>query len=233
MLHLLLAPLLIAADPPVLVEVQPAAPPWIEVSVPLGAAKLSPKDGKPAKWLLVDDQTATLQEVNGAGQFFTNTPGRYKVVMSQDTGFTRLCVIAGSPAPVPPKPVDPTPPPSPKPVDPPGPTPNPLDPLTIKVMAAFNASKEPDKENTRQDLIALWRAAQKFATSQGVKSIGDLVGRVAQGGDDFVGAGKLTDVRQIFADKLAEVFPDDATLDQTTRDKAVALFKQFEASLAK
>lgn len=232
MLHLLLAPLFIAADPPVLVEVQPATPPWVEVSVPLGSTKLSPKDGKPAKWLLVDDANATLQEINGAGQFCTQTAGRYKVVMSQETGFTRLLLVAGSPAPVPIPPSPPAPKPD-GPTPPPGPTPNPLDPLTIKVMAAFNVSKEADKEETRQNLIALFGAAQKFATSKAVNTVADLVGRVAQGGDDFVGAGKLTDVRQIFADKLAEAFPEDGPLDQAARDKAVALFKQFAASLAK
>lgn len=228
MLHLLLAPLLIAADPPVLVEVQPATPPWIEVNVPIGYAKLSPRDGKPAKWLLVDDQAASLQELNGAGQFYTQVAGKYRVVMVQDSGFTRVMVIAGKQDD---KKPDVIPPPTPKPD--PLPPPNPGDPFSVKVLATFNASKEADKEDTRQNLIALFRAAQKFATSKAVNTVADLVGRVAQGGDDFVGAGKLTDVRQIFADALAETFPEDTPLDQAGRDKAVALFKKFEASLAK
>ena len=216
-----LLPLLAAADPappPVRVDIPAGPPPWVEVAVPVGRVQLTPANGKPGQWLLVDDG-ADLADKDGAALLWTTQPGRYRVVLFQpDGGFTRLVAVAGK---VPPGP--PVPPAPPVPPD---------DALARQIRDAYEASTEPDKADTRANLVALFKVAAQAAQDPATATTADLIDRVAQASNVLIGKDKLAGVRKLFVADLAAAFPEDTALTPETRTKAAQLFQRYAAILS-
>lgn len=228
MIPVMLLSLALGADaaPPVVVEVPPLPTAWAQVEVPVNRrVRLIAPDQKAATWLLVDDTKADLSELNGSAYFWARDAGIYRVVYYQaDKGFTKLAVtVKGAPPVVPPGPPAPDPGPTPPP--------NPADPLVAKVKAAFDASTEADKDETRKDLLAFFKVAQKLSSDPTVATVADLSERVASASDLMVGPGKLATVRALFAAELQTAFPDGGDLDATKRAAVVKLFQRFSTSL--
>lgn len=228
MIPVMLLSFALGADPapPVVVEVPPLPTAWAQVEVPVNRrVRLIAPDQKAATWLLVDDTKADLSELNGSAYFWARDAGIYRVVYYQaDKGFTKLAVtVKGAPPVVPPGPPAPDPGPTPPP--------NPADPLVAKVKAAFDANTEADKDETRKDLLAFFKVAQKLSGDPTVATVADLSERVASASDLMVGPGKLAAVRALFAAELQTAFPDGGDLDATKRAAVVKLFQRFSTSL--
>lgn len=227
MLYALILSAALGADPapPVVVEVPPPPGQWVEVAVPVGKrVKLTPTDGKPASFVLIDDAEARLDETGGVAFFWCPRPGTYKVVLYQaDRGFTRISVVGqGVAPPGPKKPDEPPTPPAP---------PAPGDPLAAKVKAAFDACPEPDKDETRKDLIAFFKVAKNLAQDPGVATTADLLTRVVAASGLMVGKDRLNAVRTLFNAELDAAFADDGPLTQEKRNAAATLFERFRTTL--
>lgn len=229
MFPVMLLSLALGADPapPVVVEVPPLPTAWAQVEVPVNRrVRLIAPDQKAATWLLVDDAKADLSELNGSAYFWARDAGIYRVVYYQaDKGFTKLAVTVKGPGPAPAPPGPPTPDPGPTP------PPNPADPLAAKVKAAFDAATDADKEETRKDLLAFFKVAQKLASDPAIATVADLSERVASASDLMVGPNKLAAVRALFAGELQTAFPDGGDLDAAKRAAVLKLFQRFTTAL--
>jgi hypothetical protein len=228
MLSLLLATALAAdpSPPPVVVEV-PAAKEWPSVKVPVRTkVRLSPVDNKPSEWFLVDDKNAVLLPAGGSASFWAAEAGTYKVLMySADKGFSPLVVMAEGVGP-PPKPE-----PDPRPPGPPVPPPTPADPIVAKIRQAYERSAEPDRDDTRKDLVALFTQAQRFARAADLVTTGELIEKVGATADSFLPKGKLLDVRAVIVAELEGLFTEDLPLTDDRREAAATLFAKIVTAL--
>lgn len=205
-----------------LVEI-PAAAEWATVSVPTRSrVRLSAADGKPVRWLLIDDADAALFEGVDGAEFWTATPGVYRAIMySPEKGFVRVYLVAGKPNPKP-GPDDPIPPPKPVPVD---------DPVVAKIKKAYADSTEADKDATRKDLISLYTLMQKAIKDGQFATVDALADRLGQASDLMVGKGKLRPVRDVIQAELAAAIPESADLTEANQTQLADLFSKFVTAL--
>ena len=177
----------------------------------------------PAKWVLVDDAAAEISpSADGKSCIFSaSVPGKYRLLaVGADGDPARIVVtVAGTP----PGPVPPPTPPAP---------PAPVDPLVLKLQAAFllDTRAADAKATDLADLIELYRQAAILAADPTVMSTGDLKTRVAMASQKLVING-LADLRKILAAELGSVMPMDVPLSADVRTAAANAFNKLNAAL--
>lgn len=130
---------------------------------------------------------------------------------------------------VPPKPVDP---PDIVPPKPPAPPPVPVDPLRVKLKAAFDASMggTGEKVEWAKDLAALYRAAAKLVNDPRYATASALKAKLKEAADEMLKENPtaLMEVRKAVAVELAGVLPTtDGELTSEQRANAAGLLKKL------
>lgn len=129
--------------------------------------------------------------------------------------------------------IDPKPPKPPEP-KPPEPKPEPVDPLVVKLAAAFAADPPTSLETKREYaklLAALYRAAEKLTRNESVGTSGELLTQVSRAAADLLedppGMKKLAGTRKVVNAELTALLPTDEPLTADQRANVAALFKKL------
>lgn len=184
---------------------------------------------KPGTWELVDESPAAAlrSHADGKAASFAGPAGQYRVLVTTPDATYRLKLIAAGP----PQPMPPGPGPTPPPVPPPAPPP--ADPLTVKLVAAYQLDTRAAaaKESDRLDLVELYRQAADLAGKAEVATTAGLVARI-QAASKALGIDGLVDVRRAIAAEVAAALgTDDAPLTADSRAKAAAVFGRIRMAL--
>lgn len=230
-LALLIAPLLLGADPapaPKLVTAAVAKvddsgqSPWVEITAdPILTTLASPTA---AKWVQVDPECRLKPAPDGkTAVFAAPKAGRYRLVVVPEAGEPiRVAVMVGKVDPAPPTPDAPAPP---------SPVPE-VSVLGKRLQVAFDSdvAPRPDKLRLLADKTELYRQAAVLAAVVEITTTGQLVQRVKDASKALGGDG-LSEVRKVVSGELAAAMPTDEPMTVELRAKAAVVFNRIKSAL--